>query len=72
MRLGEHQVEERRVYIDLVPGTDDSYIVRPLPLEGERVRKMRLFDPGAVVCDSFSLEAAELESNVRLVLDDHV
>lgn len=33
---------------------------------------MRLLDPAALVCDSLSLEATELEGDVRCVFENHV
>ena len=59
-----HEVEEGRVSINLVTCADHGHFGVPIPLERQRVREVSLVNPGAVVCDPLSLEAAELESDV--------
>lgn len=70
--LRVHQVKEGWIGIELVPGANHSDVIRPVPLEWQNVREVRLVDPNTRISNSFSLETAVLQSYVRCMLEDHV
>ena len=70
--LRVHQVEEGWIGIELVPGANHSYVIRPVPLEWQNVREVRLVDPNTRISYSFSLKAAVLQSYIGCVFEDHV
>ena len=72
VRLREHQVEKRRVDIELIPRAHNGYIVGPFPLEGQHVGEVRFLDPAALIGDAFGLEATELQRDIGRVFQDHV
>lgn len=72
MRLGEDQVKERGISIELETCANDSDVSGPVPLERELVREVALVDKDAIVRDALGLEATVLESHIGRVLQDHI
>lgn len=68
----EQKVEKRRRHVKGVACANDGDVTLEGRLEREVQGEVTLVDPGALIHDSFTLEPAELQSDIGRMFHGHV